>query len=185
MYRAPEMVDTWNNYVIGPACDVWAIGCLVYTFCFMKHPFDDSAKLRILNANYTIPANDTKYTDFHPIIRGCLQVDPTKRFSIHDVLERLAAIAETRGYNVKEPLALQRAAKPMDTSENNGAQRTPESNPLFAIKVQVAYQDGKASSGVLVCAFLMFVGFVKLPEQAAQMFAVKRCPPGFQPSEIR
>ncbi|KAI5739808.1 hypothetical protein M8J77_023654 [Diaphorina citri] len=367
MYRAPEMVDTWNNYVIGPACDVWAIGCLVYTFCFMKHPFDDSAKLRILNANYTIPANDTKYTDFHPIIRGCLQVDPTKRFSIHDVLERLAAIAETRGYNVKEPLALQRAAKPMDTSENNDIHSgqssrgalppsrdrspvppprpgsspahqaappprppapapdrpcppipgaTPGGGSLFSqIKggagsffkglkdtstkvvqsvqssmaartgVDISYitsrlavmsypgeglefstrsnsaedvrlyleskydshycvynasgrpypptriglgrlvdcgwggpvkrtpglkalyelckdmydylnqhpanvcvvhcQDGKASSGVLVCAFLMFVGFVKLPEQAAQMFAVKRCPPGFQPSEIR
>ncbi|KAL1459931.1 hypothetical protein WDU94_011876 [Cyamophila willieti] len=372
MYRAPEMVDTWNNFVIGPAADVWAIGCLVYTFCFMKHPFDDSAKLRILNANYTIPANDTKYTDFHPIIRGCLQADPSKRLSIDDVLERLASIAETRGFNMKEPLDLQvMKPKPVLVNENNdipqghapnnragaalppsrerspvppprpssspahhlppprptppdracppvpgptptvggggglfssikgGAgsffkglkeqstkvvqsvqssmaarsgidisyitsrlavmsypgeglefttrsnnaedvrqyleskydshycvynasgrpypptriglgrlidcgwggpiKRTPPLAVLYSL-CQDMYEylnqhpanvcivhclDGKASSGVVVCAFLLFTGFVKLPEQAAQMFAVKRCPPGFQPSELR
>uniref|UniRef100_A0A8D8VCG1 Cyclin-G-associated kinase n=1 Tax=Cacopsylla melanoneura TaxID=428564 RepID=A0A8D8VCG1_9HEMI len=373
MYRAPEMVDTWNNYVIGPAVDVWAIGCLVYTFCFMKHPFDDSAKLRILNANYTIPVGDTKYTDFHSIIRGCLQADPSKRLSIDDVLERLASIAETRGYNIKEPLDLQ-VIQPVLVNENNDTppdqhppsnQRggcalppshrerspvppprpssspahhpppprpTPPDRPcppvpsatptggggggLFSsIKggagsffkglkeqstkvvqsvqssmtvrtgIDISYittrlavmsypgeglefttrannaedvrqyfeskydshycvynasgraypptriglgrlvdcgwggpikrtpplaalyslcrdmyeylnqhpanvcivhcQDGKSSSGVVVCAFLLFTGFVKLPEQAAQMFAVKRCPPGFQPSELR
>lgn len=366
MYRAPEMIDTWSNYEIGPACDVWAIGCLVYTFCFMKHPFDDSAKLRIINANYSIPANDTQYTDFHPIIRGCLQADPAKRFTIHDVLERLASIIETRGYNVKEPLKFEPSKPIIDILENNDTTHTsrgalplnrdrspappprPSSSPaqhaappprpaapdrpcppipgpsppiaggggLFSqikggagsffkglkessskVVQQVqssmtartgldmsyitsrlivmsypgeglefttrsnsaedvrAYletkydshycvynasgrpyppartgigrlvdcgwggpvkrtpalhclyslcrdmyeylsqhptnvcvvhcQDGKASSGVLVCAFLMFVGFVRLPEQAAQMFAVKRCPPNFQPSELR
>lgn len=67
MYRAPEMLDTWSNYPIGPASDVWALGCIVYLLCFMKHPFEDSAKLRILNANFVIPA-ETTYQDFHPII---------------------------------------------------------------------------------------------------------------------
>ena len=34
----------------------------------MEHPFEDSAKLRILNAKYTIPESDTKYTVFHDLI---------------------------------------------------------------------------------------------------------------------
>ncbi|XP_039275916.1 cyclin-G-associated kinase [Nilaparvata lugens] len=107
MYRAPEMVDTWNNYVISTPSDVWALGCLLYVLCYMKHPFEDSAKLRILNANYTLPPNDSRYSDFHPLIRGCLQVDPQKRLTVFDLLERLAAIAEVRGINVREPLGIE------------------------------------------------------------------------------
>lgn len=30
MYRSPEMLDTWNNHVIGPQLDVWALGCILY-----------------------------------------------------------------------------------------------------------------------------------------------------------
>lgn len=67
MYRAPEMVDTWTNYFVGTPVDVWAIGCILYTLCFMKHPFEDSAKLRILNANYSIPP-DPKLSCFSDII---------------------------------------------------------------------------------------------------------------------
>lgn len=45
--------------------------------------------------------------------------------------------------------------------------------------------DGKARSATLVCAFLMFVNLFSKPEDAAQMFAVKRMPPGLHPSEMR
>jgi serine/threonine protein kinase len=69
MYRAPEMVDTWSNHAISTASDVWALGCILYTLCYMKHPFEDSAKLRILNGNYTIPPGDLKYSCFHDLIR--------------------------------------------------------------------------------------------------------------------
>lgn len=69
MYRAPEMVDTWSNHAITVASDVWALGCIIYTLCYMKHPFEDSAKLRILNGNYTIPPGDVKYSCYHDIIR--------------------------------------------------------------------------------------------------------------------
>jgi cyclin G-associated kinase len=106
MYRAPEMVDTWNNYYIGPPVDIWALGCILYTFCYMKHPFEDSAKLRIINANYNLPV-DPKYSCFHDIIRGCLQVNPEQRLTVTGVLERIAAIAESNGYNLRAPLQFQ------------------------------------------------------------------------------
>ena len=68
MYRAPEMVDTWENHEIGLASDIWALGCLLYLLCYNKHPFEDSAKLRILNANYSLPSLEAKYKCFNPVI---------------------------------------------------------------------------------------------------------------------
>ncbi|KAK7866852.1 hypothetical protein R5R35_006024 [Gryllus longicercus] len=114
MYRAPEMVDTWNNYSITHASDVWALGCVLYLLCYMRHPFEDSAKLRILNGNYSIPSADSKYACFKDIIRGCLQVNPVQRLSISDVLDRLGAVAETHGYSLKEPLKLE--GKPINSN---------------------------------------------------------------------
>ena len=46
-----------------------ALGCLLYKLCYQEHPFEDSAKLRILNANYRMPANDNSYAAFQGIIR--------------------------------------------------------------------------------------------------------------------
>lgn len=116
MYRAPEMVDTWDNRPITCASDVWALGCVLYMLCYMQHPFEDGAKLAILNANYTIPAGDAKYSCFHDIIRGCLQVNPEQRLTVPAILERLAAIAEARNYNLKEPLKLD--GKRLDSAGN-------------------------------------------------------------------
>uniref|UniRef100_A0A182JVP8 Cyclin-G-associated kinase n=1 Tax=Anopheles christyi TaxID=43041 RepID=A0A182JVP8_9DIPT len=113
MYRAPEQLDTWANYPIGIKMDVWALGCMLYCLCYRKHPFEDSAKLRIINANYTIPANDARYACFSDVIRGCLQVDPNQRFDTSTVLERLAAIAETKGWPLKAPLGL--LGKPLNS----------------------------------------------------------------------
>lgn len=45
-----------------------ALGCLLYMLCFGNHPFEDSAKLRIINANYSIPSTDTQYKVLHNLI---------------------------------------------------------------------------------------------------------------------
>ncbi|KAL1122210.1 hypothetical protein AAG570_003615 [Ranatra chinensis] len=110
MYRAPEMVDTWENHEIGLASDVWAVGCLMYLLCYNKHPFEDSAKLRILNANYTLPPSDARYRCFHPVIAGCLVAQPSRRMNIAQVLERLAAIAESLRINPSEPIPVEKTA---------------------------------------------------------------------------
>ncbi|XP_045604252.1 cyclin-G-associated kinase isoform X1 [Procambarus clarkii] len=106
MYRAPEMLDTWNNYTINGQADIWALGCILYYLCYLKHPFEDSAKLRIVNGNFAIPTNDGKYDCFHELIRGMLKVDPNQRFKISDILDRLAAIAETKDFDMKAPLTI-------------------------------------------------------------------------------
>ena len=45
-----------------------ALGCVLYLLCYGTHPYEDSAKLRILNANYTLPEEDTQYSVFHDLI---------------------------------------------------------------------------------------------------------------------
>ncbi|GAB1607107.1 cyclin-G-associated kinase-like isoform X3 [Argonauta hians] len=120
MYRAPEMLDLYQNFPINEAGDIWALGCLLYQVCFNQHPFEDSAKLRILNANYSIPETDSTYTVFHELIRSMLQIDPRDRPTIHSVVDRLQEIAVARDVDLKTSLNLtnglhsQPAAAPSD-----------------------------------------------------------------------
>eukprot|EP00106_Octopus_bimaculoides_P013233 XP_014780675.1 PREDICTED: cyclin-G-associated kinase-like [Octopus bimaculoides] len=106
MYRAPEMLDLYQNFPINEAGDIWALGCLLFQLCFAEHPFEDSAKLRILNANYSIPESDTKFTVFHDLIRSMLQIDPRQRPNINSIIDRLQEIAVARDVDLKGHLNL-------------------------------------------------------------------------------
>lgn len=112
MYRAPEQLDTWNNYPIGLKTDVWALGCILFCLCYKKHPFDDAAKLRIINGNFTIPS-DSRFNCFNDIIKGCFVVDPNGRFDVSMVLERLGAISESKDWSLKG--AIEVVGKPLNS----------------------------------------------------------------------
>ncbi|XP_066298486.1 cyclin-G-associated kinase-like isoform X2 [Branchiostoma lanceolatum] len=120
MYRTPEMLDLYQNYPINDRVDIWALGCVLYLLCFGQHPFEDSAKLRILNAKYSIPETDVRYTVFHELIDMMLKTNPTERPDINALVERLQEIAIARNINPKSPLQLAETRAPQ-TSD-----RTPE-----------------------------------------------------------
>ncbi|XP_076793862.1 cyclin-G-associated kinase isoform X5 [Arvicanthis niloticus] len=104
MYRTPEIVDLYSNFPIGEKQDIWALGCILYLLCFRQHPFEDGAKLRIVNGKYSIPVNDTRYTVFHELIRAMLKVNPEERLSIAEVVRQLQEIAAARNVNPKAPI---------------------------------------------------------------------------------
>ncbi|XP_052591718.1 cyclin-G-associated kinase isoform X8 [Peromyscus californicus insignis] len=104
MYRTPEIVDLYSNFPIGEKQDIWALGCILYLLCFRQHPFEDGAKLRIVNGKYSIPVNDTRYTVFHDLIRAMLKVNPEERLSIAEVVQQLQEIAAARNVNPKAPI---------------------------------------------------------------------------------
>lgn len=104
MYRTPEIVDLYSNFPIGEKQDIWALGCILYLLCFRQHPFEDGAKLRIVNGKYSIPVNDTRYTVFHDLIRAMLKVNPEERLSIAEVVQQLQDIATARNVNPKAPI---------------------------------------------------------------------------------
>ncbi|XP_062985185.1 cyclin-G-associated kinase isoform X2 [Elgaria multicarinata webbii] len=104
MYRTPEIIDLYSNFPIDEKQDIWALGCILYLLCFRQHPFEDGAKLRIVNGKYSIPQNDTRYTVFHDLIRSSLKVNPEERLSITELVNQLQEIAAARNVNPKSPI---------------------------------------------------------------------------------
>ncbi|XP_048044725.1 cyclin-G-associated kinase isoform X6 [Megalobrama amblycephala] len=103
-YRTPEMIDLYSNYPINEKQDIWALGCILYLLCFKQHPFEEGAKLQIVNGKYNIPQNDTKYTVFHQLIRSMLKINPEERLSINELVNQLQEIAAARNVNPKSPI---------------------------------------------------------------------------------
>lgn len=104
MYRTPEIVDLYSNFPISEKQDIWALGCILYLLCFRQHPFEDGAKLRIVNGKYSIPPDDTRYCVFHDLIRATLQVNPEERLSVTELVNQLQEIAAARNVNPKSPV---------------------------------------------------------------------------------
>ncbi|KAL1469165.1 hypothetical protein MTO96_004882 [Rhipicephalus appendiculatus] len=119
MYRPPEVLDTYNNYPINEAMDIWALGCVLFLLCFREHPFPDSSKLRILNANYSIPPGNTNFDILHDLIRGMLQVNPTSRPTIIDVVERLQEMGEAKNVQLENSPGL-RGSSPVTGGASQG-----------------------------------------------------------------
>ncbi|XP_055977479.1 cyclin-G-associated kinase isoform X1 [Sorex fumeus] len=104
MYRTPEIVDLYSNFPICEKQDIWALGCILYLLCFGQHPFEDGARLRIVNGKFSIPADDTRYTVFHSLIRATLRVNPEERLSITELVNQLQDIAAARDVNPRSPV---------------------------------------------------------------------------------
>ncbi|KAL0979840.1 hypothetical protein UPYG_G00190510 [Umbra pygmaea] len=103
-YRTPEMIDLYSNFPINEKQDIWALGCILYLLCFKQHPFEEGAKLQIVNGKYSIPQNDLKYTVYHELIRSMLKVNPEERLSITELVNQLQDIAAARNVNSKSPI---------------------------------------------------------------------------------
>ncbi len=35
--------------------DIWALGCVLYALCFLRHPFETSSNLAIINSKIKFP----------------------------------------------------------------------------------------------------------------------------------
>ncbi|KAM9237836.1 cyclin-G-associated kinase isoform 1-T1 [Dugong dugon] len=140
MYRTPEIVDLYSNFPINEKQDIWALGCILYLLCFQQHPFEDGAKLRIVNGKYLIPLNDTRYTVFHDLIRSMLKVNPEERLSITEVVNQLQEIAAARNVNPKSPITEL-------LEQNGGYGNTAPTRGLPPSGCQSARPSGPVSSG--------------------------------------
>ncbi|KAF7687730.1 hypothetical protein HF521_014958 [Silurus meridionalis] len=209
-YRTPEMIDLYSNFPINEKQDIWALGCILYLLCFKQHPFEDGAKLSIVNGKYTIPENESRYTVFHQLIRSMLKVNPEERLSITELVNQLQEIAAARNVNPKSPIT--------ELLEQNGgfgsnvAPTLTHTNNTHPAGVYGADPDQgmggfldilkggterfltnikDTSSKVIqsvarsVCSFLCFCRLFSTAEAAVYMFSMKRCPPGITPSHKR
>ncbi|XP_054628572.1 cyclin-G-associated kinase isoform X2 [Dunckerocampus dactyliophorus] len=123
-YRTPEMIDLYSNFPINEKQDIWALGCILYLLCFKQHPFEEGAKLQIVNGKYSIPQNDAKYAVYHDLIRSMLKVHPEERLSITELVNQLQEIAAARNVNPKSPVT--ELLEQNGGFGNNGAPAPPQ-----------------------------------------------------------
>nr|XP_012227605.1 PREDICTED: cyclin-G-associated kinase [Linepithema humile] len=128
MYRAPEIMDTWNNEPIGPPVDCWALGCILYALITLRHPFPEGNKLAIVNGKYPPLPPNPRYACMHDLVKGCLQISPIQRLTTAQLLERLAAIAESNDFDLREPPRIEVAIKPSPPPRPTPPPPPPQSN---------------------------------------------------------
>lgn len=86
MYAAPELVQ--HHEYVGPEVDCWSLGVLLYFLVCGSLPFggESYAELyqQIMRANYTLPPYLS--AGCRDLIRHMLVSDPTKRFTIEEIV---------------------------------------------------------------------------------------------------
>ncbi|XP_076127024.1 cyclin-G-associated kinase isoform X1 [Alosa pseudoharengus] len=145
-YRTPEMIDMYSNFPINEKQDIWALGCILFLLCFKQHPFEEGAKLQIVNGKYSIPQNDVKYTVFHELIRSMLKINPEERLSINELVNQLQEVAAARNVNPKSPIT--ELLEQNGGYGNNGAQLPAQINNIHNAGMYGADPD-QSGSGFL------------------------------------
>ena len=87
MYRPPEMSDLYLKYEVNAKVDIWMLGCVLYTICFFKHPFQDASKLAISTAKYIMPKTNKFSPKVLDFIRHMLTPNPKFRPDVHEIIE--------------------------------------------------------------------------------------------------
>lgn len=95
-YTAPELLNVKLNSTIDCKADIWSVGCTCYAMLFGMSPFE--RELQVSGASLTYAIGCGKYTfpkqtryseSLLAVIKSCLQVDPTARPDINELLDTL------------------------------------------------------------------------------------------------
>lgn len=93
-YRSPELFQTPSECTIDGKADVWGFGCLMYTTCFSRSPFEPPGTrgfcaLAVLSGTFHFPAHHPWPAEYLEIISLCLAVEVSARLSVADLQQRL------------------------------------------------------------------------------------------------
>jgi serine/threonine protein kinase len=96
-YAAPELFSA-PGPVFSPAADIWAFGVVIYALLAATLPFSEgldiktSAKIQsgkynveLLRSAEALQSDDSD--DAIDLVKGCLELDVEKRWTVHDILE--------------------------------------------------------------------------------------------------
>lgn len=93
-YRAPELFVCEVGAEIGPAVDIWSLGCVLYSLCYFASPYDevhergDSVALAVqsakLNFNKSAPFDE----ELASLISSMIKLRPEERPNIKEIRRR-------------------------------------------------------------------------------------------------
>jgi serine/threonine kinase 16 len=96
-YRAPELFEPPVSSVIDGKSDVWSFGCAMYCILYSKTPFESGTEglstLAVVSGQYSIPAENIWPDDYLHIMRQCLQIDLSQRYSMEELLKALNSLS--------------------------------------------------------------------------------------------
>jgi NIMA (never in mitosis gene a)-related kinase len=89
VYLSPERI---NKQEYGHTADIWALGVILYEMLALRHPFfmqgDDDKAIRMrINAGKYAPIPEQYSREIQELLGWCLEVDPTKRRTVEQILE--------------------------------------------------------------------------------------------------
>lgn len=94
-YLSPEIVQ---NQPYNFKSDIWSLGVLLYEMMALKMPFDATSlptlSLKIIRGNHS-PIPTIYSEDLRNLVKTLLNVDPSKRPSIHEILSKIIIIFRT------------------------------------------------------------------------------------------
>lgn len=67
-------MDLYLRDVLTEKSDIWALGCILYTLCYLNHPFQNAGSLGILSAKLLFPAVSSVLPDTITVIQRMLDV---------------------------------------------------------------------------------------------------------------
>ena len=88
LYSSPEIM---NGDKVGPACDIWALGCIIYEMIKFKPPFEGNNPLtvakNICDKKFVeeIRESDCVNKDIFDILQRCFEIDDQKRSNVDDI----------------------------------------------------------------------------------------------------
>ncbi|CUS23136.1 LAQU0S08e02916g1_1 [Lachancea quebecensis] len=95
-FMAPEILDVKLNSVITEKCDIWSLGCTIYTMCFGISPFEREEQISgasvtyaLTTGKYSIPRGTNYSSGLIALIEKCLNVDPDGRPSVDELISLL------------------------------------------------------------------------------------------------
>eukprot|EP01027_Heterolobosea_sp_BB2_P007401 GEZU01011024.1.p1 GENE.GEZU01011024.1~~GEZU01011024.1.p1 ORF type:complete len:243 (+),score=46.16 GEZU01011024.1:71-799(+) len=118
-YRAPELFEVPTPGFIDERTDVWALGCTLFCFAYYRSPFEShyeqggSLKLAAINGRFTFPevyVNEDRSkpfysNEFKDLIRSMLRTDIASRPTIHQVIESVERLLDSKNSLVNSPRA--------------------------------------------------------------------------------
>ncbi|SCW00407.1 LAFE_0C03510g1_1 [Lachancea fermentati] len=98
-FIAPELLNVKLHSVITEKCDIWSLGCTLYTLCFGISPFEReeqvsgaSVRYAIATGKYSIPSKPKFNGEFIRLIQQCLSVNPDDRPSSSSMISGLVQL---------------------------------------------------------------------------------------------